>query len=125
MKNVLAVCAYGRNRSKYLAKYLKGKGYRTRFAGMEIDEKNPINQKIITNEDVDWADIIIFVKPKLERLFKEKYKFNKKVIVIKVTDVKELIPEKFAHLRKLPEKEFQKKWTYHQLRKSIKPYLPL
>ena len=125
MKKILCICAYGRNRSKYLAKYLKRKGYQTRFAGMEIDEKNPVNQKLITQNDIDWADLIIFVKPRLEQLFKEKYKFNKKTITIKVTDVKELIPEEFAHLRKLPEKEFQKKWTYTQLRRAIKKYMPL
>jgi hypothetical protein len=47
---------------------------------------------------------------------------NKRIIKLEVTDVPRLIPEEFKHLKELDKKEFNKKWTYPQLRKAIKPY---
>ena len=124
-KKILCVCAKGLNRSKYLAEYLKRKGYSTRYGGVETDYENSNTQKIITQEDANWADIIIFVRPRLEREFKEKYTFNGKIITINVTDSKRLIPEEYSHLRELSYSDFQKKWTRPQLRKAIKKYIKL
>src|SRR3989338_6583033 len=42
---ILIVCSYGRNRSKYLAEYLKGRGYQTDFAGISIKAEILISQK--------------------------------------------------------------------------------
>jgi predicted protein tyrosine phosphatase len=121
---VLCVCAAGINRSKYLAEYLRRKGYSTRFGGVEY--KGERNFKALKQEDVDWADIIILARKRLEPILKRKVKIkNKKLILLNVTDSKRLIPDKLAHLRKLPYIEFQKKWTRPQLRKAIKEYLPM
>lgn len=130
MKNeklkVLCVCARGRNRSKYLANYLKRKGYSTRAGGSQPfkDPNKPWNP--ISQEDIDWADVIIVMRKWILELIQKNFKIkNKKIIQLEVTDVPRLIPEEFNHLRELDKKEFNKKWTYPQLRKAIKPYLPL
>lgn len=128
IKKVLVVCAKGLNRSPYLASYLKDKGYKTRFGGVENfpGEKSKRTPKLISQEDVNWADVIIIVRERLTPLFKKKFKNkDKKIIVINVTDLKRFVPRKFAKLKEENWKEFDKKWTYPQLRKAIKPYLPL
>tara|TARA_Y100000310_G_scaffold263261_1_gene273365 strand:+ start:2693 stop:3061 length:369 start_codon:yes stop_codon:yes gene_type:complete len=114
------------NRSKYLASYLRKKGYSTRHGGVEPYEKPEYKWNLLSQKKIDWADVIIVVRKRLNALLKKKFKARgKKIIVLNVTDSKRLIPEKFKELRDLDYKEFQKKWTYPQLRKAIKPYLPL
>ena len=122
---VLCLCSRGRNRSKYLAKYLGKKGYSTKFAGINTGIYwKPT--KPITQEDVDWADVIIIARKRLLRRFKRRYKLKGgKLIILDVTDSKRLVPKESKHLRFLRRKDFNKKWTYPQLRKAIKPYLPL
>lgn len=121
---VLCICKLGLNRSKYLASYLKNKGYRTKYGGIKYDDnqrKNPLKP-----EYIEWADVIILVRKSIKKILMEKYKpKNKKIIVLDVTDSKRLIPEEFAHLRELDYETFQRKWTRPQLRKALKPYLPL
>ena len=120
-KNILCVCAQGLNRSHYLAKYLGNKGYKTKYGGVEITSPNPIHQT-----SIDWADIIIIARKRLVPILKKKFKIKgKKLIVIDVTDSPGLIPEQYEHLKLLDYLHFQKKWTYPQLRKAIKEYLPL
>ena len=112
------------NRSKYLASYLKNKGYKTRYGGIgfgRIHENthNPFNQ-----EDINWADVIIVVRKKHKPLLKKHYKIkNKKVIVLDITDSRRLIGELHPKYKNMEFEEFQRKWTYPQLRKAIKPYL--
>jgi len=123
---ILTICTMGLNRSKYLASYLKNKGYKTRYGGIgfgRIDEKahNPFKQ-----EDIGWAEIIIVVRKRHKPLLKEHYKIKgKKIIVLDVSDSKRIVCKKFPELKKLSDWDFQRKWTYPQLRKAIKPYLPL
>lgn len=125
-KRVLVVCSMGLNRSKYLAFYLKNKGYNIRYGGIgfgRINEKahNPFNQK-----DIDWTDVIIVVRKKHKPLLKKHYKIkNKKIIVLDVTDSRRIIGKKYPELNNLDFETFQKRWTRPQLRKAIKPYLPL
>ena len=115
----------GENRSKYLASYLKNKGYKTRYGGIghgRIDKhaRNPFSQ-----EDIDWAEIIIVVRKKHKLVLKKEYKIkNKKIIVLDVTDSRRIIGEIYPKLKNLNFEIFQKKWTRPQLRKAIKPYLP-
>jgi predicted protein tyrosine phosphatase len=129
---VLCVCSAGMNRSKYLANYLKRKGYLTRYRGAEPEIypkgiKHPLKQ-----EDIDWSDIIIAVRPRLKDLVKAKFNTReKKIILMDVTDSKEVVARKFPEFKKeypdfekMEDKVFQKKWTYTQLRKAIKPHLP-
>jgi predicted protein tyrosine phosphatase len=123
---VLAVCSKGLNRSKYLAEYLGRKGYKTRYGGAEGFEDPNMKWNPISQEDVDWADIIITVRKRLKDVLQNKFNIGKnKFIEINVTDSKRLIPEALAHLKELDYISFQKKWTYPQLRKAIKPFLPL
>ncbi len=124
---VLCVCAKGLNRSPYLAKYLRTKGYSTRSGGVEnaLGRKSRQPPKLIRKKDVEWADIVIIVRKRIYPLFRRKFKTDKKIILLDVTDVKRYIPKEFVHLKDLDFKEFHRKWTYPQLRKAIKPYLPL
>ena len=123
---ILCVCSMGRNRSRYLASYLKNKGYRTRYGGIghgrkDVNPDNPFNQK-----DVDWANIIIIVRKKHKPILKKNYKIKgKKIIILDVTDSRRIIGEEHPEFKDLDYATFQKKWTYPQLRKAIKPYLPL
>ncbi len=122
---VLCICAVGFNRSKYLAKYLRLKGYSTRYGG--VDYEGQYNSKPLRQEDVDWADVIIIVRKRLQKIFEKKFKNwkDKKRIIIDVTDSNNMIPKELVHLSSLNHLEFQKKWTYPQLREKIKFYLPL
>ncbi len=121
---ILVICSMGLNRSKYLASYLKNKSYKTRYGGIgRIDKKahNPFKQK-----DIDWADLIIVVRKRHKPLLKKYYNLNgKRIIVLDVTDSRRLVGKKFPKLGKLDFEAFNNKWTYPQLRKAIKPYLPL
>ena len=115
----------GSNRSKYLASYLRNKGYKTRFGGIGGRlGGNPDNP--FTQEDINWADIIIVVRKRHASLLKKKYKIrNKKIIVLDVTDSRKIIGEKYPKFNNLDYDTFQKRWTRPQLRKAIKLYLPL
>ena len=123
---VLCVCAKGMNRSKYLAKYLRSKGYSTKFGGVEPYEKPEYKWNPVSQKKVDWADVIVIVRKRISKILKKRFKTKgKKIIVFDVSDSPRLVPEEFKELRELDHKEFNKKWTYPQLRKAIKPYLPL
>ena len=123
---VLCVCSMGRNRSKYLAGYLKNKGYRTRYGGIGFGRIHKKAENPFNREDVYWADTIIVVRKKHKPLLKKHYKIKgKKVIVLDVTDSRRIIGEKYPEYAGFDYETFQKKWTRPQLRKSIKPYLPL
>ena len=122
---VLCVCSMGLNRSKYLASYLKNKGYSTRYGGIGHGRIDKIAHNPFKQEDINWADIIIVVRKKHNPLLK-KYKIDsKRVIVLDVTDSRKIIGEKYSEYDGLDFETFQKKWTRPQLRKAIKPYLPL
>ena len=146
---VLIICSMGVNRSRYLASFLNKKGYNTRYGGLGIERKlatylrrkgydierkgkflnhviykkayNPLKQK-----DIDWAEVIIVVRKKHRPLLKKRHGLKgKRLIVLDVTDSKGRIEKKFPELAKLNYAQFNNKWTYPQLRKAIKPYLPL
>lgn len=121
---VLAICSAGKNRSKYLSEYLRRQGYSTKFRGLEPEKyKEKIN--VAKQKEIDWADVIITVRPRLKQMIKKKFKIGeKKIIGLDVTDSKRLIPEEFRHLKELDFIAFQKKWTRPQLRKAIKLHLP-
>jgi len=132
-KKVLCICALGRNRSKYLASYLKNKGYITRFGDVELSEEEVgelsatgVPSKLLKQEDVDWADVIILVRKRLEPIFRKKFNIRgKKFIVFDVTDSQRIVSSKHPKFEGLDYLNFQKKWTRPQLRKTIKKYLPL
>jgi len=120
-KKVLCVCSQGMNRSRYLAGYLRNKGYNTRYGGASIEAPNPIHQK-----DIGWADVIIVVRKRLVPIMKERFHVkNKKLIVFNVTDSPLSLFFERKMLKFMDYLDFQKKWTYPQLRKNIEKHLPL
>lgn len=126
-KKVLCVCARGLRRSKYLSKYLRAKGYSTRCGGLEAGAEGEPESKYITQDDVNWADVIIIVRKRLKTIFDSKFKSRRgqKFIVLDVTDSRRLLPNKYEYLKDVPQKQFDREWVRPQLRKSVKPYLPL
>lgn len=125
MKKILCVCGLGKTRSKYLASYLKNKGYSTRFGGIDKFDRKP--KKELTQNDVDWADIIILVRKRFKKPFTKNFKIKSKqrIIILDVTASQGQLPKKFAYLKEVNAKEFHKEWTIPQLKKQIKKYLPL
>jgi len=123
---ILCVCTMGTNRSKYLAGYLKRKGYLTRYGGLGHSKLNLSAQNPLKNQDISWADIIITARKRHGDILKKKYNLKeKKIIILDVMDFQKKVCEIHPEFKNLDGKIFQRKWTYSQLRKSIKPFLPL
>lgn len=68
---------------------------------------------IRSHKKISWADVIIIIRKRLLALIKKKFKIkNKNIIVLDVTDSKQLIPKEFRRMRLLNHKEFNKQYTY-------------
>ncbi|MBR9705876.1 hypothetical protein GOV14_02460 [Candidatus Pacearchaeota archaeon] len=123
---VLCVCAKGINRSQYLAGYLKTKGYETRFGGVEgfnIGEEAP---NPITQQDLDWADVVIIVRERLLKIVARRFDLgDKQLVVLDVTDSIDLAVREMPELKDVTPLEFDKFWRKPRLREAIKPFLPL
>ncbi|AJF62838.1 MAG: hypothetical protein QT11_C0001G0697 [archaeon GW2011_AR20] len=117
---ILCICLEGRNRSRYLAKYLKRKGYSTNFGGVKEGAEKPVLQK-----DIDNADLIICARNYIKGILEERYNIkNKKFIVLNVSDVaKEYGNEAVKLFEKQGEEMFQVKYVRPNLRKQIKEHL--
>lgn len=125
-KRILCICAKGLHRSKYLASYLKNKGYSTRYGGVEGFRPGEEALNPITQADVDWAQIIVITRKRLKPIFDKRFKHErKKIIILDVTDSRRLLPAEYAYLKNATDSEFERKWRRPQLRKAIKKYLPL
>lgn len=119
--NILVICQWGRNRSKYLASYLEYKGYLVKFGGIEIQGNNPITVAM-----VDWSDVIVFVHSEVKENFLKQFELGKqRVIILDVEDrVEFLAPER----KKLSSEEWntiQQQYVYSELERQIEEYLPL
>ncbi len=122
---ILCVCSMGINRSKYLAEYLRKKGYETRYGGIIPREYEHYTSNPLKKEDVEWANIIIFARKKHHPALKEKHNLRgKKLISLDVRDNKERVLQEHPEFKDMTQREFQKAWTYPQLEKAINPYLP-
>jgi predicted protein tyrosine phosphatase len=123
---VLCVCSMGLNRSKWVANYLKEKGYETRYGGIgpckfDSEPANPIDPK-----DLEWADIIIAARGKHEVVLKEKYRIkNKKIIVLEVSDSRYKAYLKNPAWKEISQEDYNKIWTYPKLKEALGPHLPL
>lgn len=115
-QKILCICKHGKTRSKYLSKYLKKLGYKTRYGGLASDAIKKVKQK-----DIDWAETIIFVRKGLPTLAKSKFKIkNKKIIRFHVSDSRKKIGRRFPKLKNLKKREFRKVWTYPKLEEMAK-----
>lgn len=117
--NILTVCHFGKNRSKYLAEYLREKGYGSDFKGVGDVSQNPVTQK-----EIDWADVLVFVKPEIQAEFFRKFDKpkNKKVICLDVEDRTSVLCPK--PLRGESWIDFQRNCVYPELKRQIDKYLP-
>ena len=115
----------GLNRSKYLATYLKNKGYKTKYGGIGPCRVDPAPANPLKKEDVKWADLIIVARKKHEPILKKEFNVKgKKLIILDITDSRKKMSEIYPEFKKIDHPSFNKKWTYPQLRKAIKPFLP-
>jgi hypothetical protein len=78
---------FGINRSKYLAEYLKGKGFETDYDGVNNENKEEVQKK------VNWADIVITVSHDIHERALEDFDFaGKRVYALDVDDRPEAVP---------------------------------
>jgi len=123
---VLCVCTMGLNRSKYLAEYLRNRGYETRYGGIgpcriDTESKNPVKK-----EDIEWADIIVTARKKHKPILNNNFGVrDKKIICLDITDSRKAMGEIYPEFKDIEQDEFNQKWTYPQLRKEIERHLPL
>jgi predicted protein tyrosine phosphatase len=117
--NILIVCTQGQNRSKYLAEYLRKKGYNTDYGGIAENGFNPLSQ-----EKVDWADVIVTVREHIKDKFLDKFEpKGKKVIHLEVPDNPKRFSKEAQVLAAKSWFEFQEKYVYSELRKQIEKHL--
>ncbi|MBD3355411.1 hypothetical protein GF361_05545 [Candidatus Woesearchaeota archaeon] len=116
---ILVVCTQGENRSRYLAKYLKKKGYDADYAGINPKGINPITQK-----KVGLADMIITVRKHIKEKFLKRFKpVEKEIINLEVKDNPKRFSKEAERLAEKSWSEFQKKYVYSELRKQIEKHL--
>lgn len=123
---VLCVCTMGLNRSKYLAEYLREKGYDTKYGGVGPCRIDPEPKNPIKKEDIEWADIIITARKKHKPILNNNFGVkDKKIICLDITDSRKAMGEIYPEFKNIEQNEFNQKWTYPQLRKEIERCLPL
>jgi predicted protein tyrosine phosphatase len=112
---ILIVCSQGQNRSRYLAGYLKGKGFDTDYGGVDPEGYNPLTQ-----EQVDQSDIIIAVRAHIKDSLIERFDIKgKKVIALEVLDNPKRFSTEAQEIAKKSWHEFQEKYVYSELRRQI------
>ena len=73
-----------------------------------------------------YTNALIVVRKKHKPFLKKDYDIkSKKIIVLDITDSKNRVIETHPEFEKYHGYDFNRRWTYPQLRKAIKPYLPL
>lgn len=112
---VLVICNHGKNRSTYLAEYLRNKGYSVITAGA-LNDGN-------LGEKIQASDTIIIVHSSVWENLKDLDLSQKRVIELDVEDR----PEKILgiELDGDPWDEFQKEYVYPELEKQMDKLLPL
>ena len=119
MHNILCVCLRGENRSKYLALYLNKRGYETSYGGVAKD-----SEKVLTQYDIDKADMIIVVREYIRKLMEEKFLITgKKIIQLEVSDYAPELGENAIKVHKRSKEEFQNRFVRPKLRSQINQHL--
>lgn len=116
---ILVFCSHGENRSRYLANYLRSKGYSdVNYSGVRANDAK-IQKKI------DDADLLIVVHKKvLESLSQDFDISGKKIIELDVEDrPEEVLPEK-TKLDGDAWIMFQEKYVYLKLKEQIDGFIP-
>ena len=117
---ILVLCAYGRNRSRYVANYLSEKGYVTNYDGVLNDESDIVQKKI--NE----ADVIVTVNKDVRDLLAGKFNCGgKRIIEIDVDDRPEVVLSTGKQLSGDDWYRFQEEYVYPKLIEQIDKFLPL
>lgn len=80
-KKILVLCTFGINRSRYLAEYLKSKGYNNVvYGGVQEDED-------VVKEKIEGSDLIITVHPEVKDALDVHFDIgDRKVIELNVDD---------------------------------------
>ncbi|MFH0891279.1 MAG: hypothetical protein V1867_00695 [Candidatus Falkowbacteria bacterium] len=118
-RRILVICYMGRNRSKYLADYLTGKGFIADCAGISPETKN-----LATQDKIDQSDILIFVMPRIKEKFLRLYKIHKQeIITLDVEDRLDILcPEKDSHSPSEAREVYEEK-VYPELIKQITEHM--
>ena len=106
---ILVLCAYGQNRSRYLAEYLATKGFETDFDGVKNDEE-------AVQAKINWAETIIAVTHDIHERALVDFDFKgKKLFALDVDDR----PEKLLPAGKVLTGDdwvnFQERYVYPKL----------
>ncbi|MBW2998855.1 hypothetical protein KY321_04920 [Candidatus Woesearchaeota archaeon] len=119
--NVLTVCHNGILRSRILAEYLMEKGYNTQFCGV-----NEHSDNYITQQKVDFADIIIVLEKQWKDYITTRLEVgNKKIIELDISEDPEVYGKEAVKLYKKDSHEFYHKYLFEKMKKQMKKYLPL
>lgn len=104
---------------------MKKKGYETRYGGIGPCRIDPEPANPIKKEDIDWTDIIITARKKHKPILIKDYQVKgKRIICLEVSDSRYKAYLKNPEWANISQEEYNKLWTYPQLRKAIKKYLP-
>jgi len=117
---ILLICNWGRNRSKYLASYLEQKGYEVKFAGI-----SPESDNLVTQEMVNWSQVIIFIKPEIKEYFSQHFLVsNQQLITLDAEDRLEILAPDKPNPTAEEWTQIQKEKVYPELERQIEKYLP-
>jgi len=117
---ILIMCTHGENRSRYLAEYLKRKGYDADYAGVNQSNERELTRKIA------GADIVITVHESVrDRLFERFNLTGKRHIELEVEDRPERVLPECKQLSGEDWTAFQEAYVYPELKRQMHGYLPL
>lgn len=115
---ILVLCAFGKNRSRHLAGYLKSLGYDTDFAGT-------IQNTESTQDKINEADILITVHPSVFNALEHNfYSEGKRIIKLDIEDRPEMLLSSKERLDGQNWINFQERFVYPEIEKQINEYLP-
>jgi len=113
------MCAFGQNRSRFLAEYLATKGFETDYDGVNNENREDVQRKI------DWADIVISVSPDVHE---QTMSFNisgKRIFVLDVDDRPSCVLPQGKPLDGDDWVNFQKKYVYPKLIEQVNKALKI
>ena len=120
-KKILCVCSKGVNRSKYLAGYLRTKGFLTRYGGTEKypDKKGKKSFNYLSQKNIDWAEYIIVLRKRFLKILKKDFSVSgKKIFSLDIPGSKKEICKKYPRLKNLTKRDLNKKVTFPKIRKK-------